>query len=113
MPRPKPPFELEPKPSSVSFPRYVKGAGETLIKGRPALMLRDFSDLVNRALAEYIERHHPGLLDEVRSALAKGYPERAEDTHRIAAEDAEVRAIIAPPGRSTRQKTPRPKTSRR
>ncbi len=69
MPRPAPTYEDTPITSSASIPRKLREAGAALQKGRPDLALRDFSDLVNRALAEWIEKHYPGLIARVEKEL--------------------------------------------
>jgi len=61
---------------------------------RPALMVRDFSDLVCRALAEYIERHHPGLIAVVEQELSATYEQKPLPMLQAVAEDREVQSMI-------------------
>ncbi len=72
MPRPPPDFENTPITSSVSLARKLRVAGAQLQARQPALGIRDFSDLITRALSDYIERQYPGLIKEIDQLLRQG-----------------------------------------
>jgi hypothetical protein len=87
MPRPKPSYAEEPIPGSVSISRKLRVAGARLKARRPVLALRDFSDLLSRALSDYLEAHYPGLIAEVDTELSRGaYTETKPDQDARAAE---------------------------
>lgn len=88
MPRPKPSHADEPVPGSVSLARKLRVAGARLKAARPALGLQDFSDLLTRALSDYLERHYPGFIAEVeRELLAPAARLPAPAAMRAVAED--------------------------
>lgn len=72
MPRPKPEPEDLPIPRSVSFLFKHFVASRKFIAAKPELRLKDRSDLVNTAMAEYIERHYPGLIAKVAADIRAG-----------------------------------------
>lgn len=74
MARPKPKPEELPIPRSVSFINAILVASDRFVispQGKK-LRIRDRSDLANAALAEYIEKNYPGLIEQVAREIREG-----------------------------------------
>jgi hypothetical protein len=78
VPRPKPAPENTPVRTTISLPRKLHALATRYAALHPEEDLRDFSDIVSKALVEYAARKHPGLLEqciaEIRAEPTKSVP---------------------------------------
>lgn len=87
MPRPLPAPENKPERRTVSIRAKVSTAADSfrVAPEHEKERIRDFSDLVERAIEEYVERRHPGLIAQ----CAKEIRESSQTlTYAVAAESS-------------------------
>lgn len=116
MPRPKRPPHIKATKESFSAPAYVALAAK-LAAGWPH---KDVAPWIVAAITEKLRRENPGLLEEAHEKLRTEYVEPDEKQAAIAAEDADVRGLLAraaakpdTPPPLGRTNSPRPSATKR
>lgn len=69
MAKPLPQPEDIPARSTWSLPLKVFASGEVFRRKHSKHTIRDFSDLLTRALEEYLNQHHNGLIEDTAKKL--------------------------------------------
>lgn len=86
MARPKPPVDQRKMRTSVSLQLKLVIAADA-VRAEPRLAemnMRDFSDIVARALYEYLERLSPGVVERTAARLRAEYGTRDQSMLRVA-----------------------------
>ncbi len=73
MAKPKPTVDERKMRCTVSVANKLVGASETVRVDQPEQNLKDFSDVVSRALYQYLERLSPGVVAKTATNLRANY----------------------------------------
>jgi hypothetical protein len=97
MARPQPAPENVPVRTTVSLPKKLTAAGERYRSEHPDEEISDFSMLLRRALRDYLDKKHPGLIEEVARELRSDYAQPPKKLQLVADPKARPKKKSAPP----------------